>query len=333
MPDPKNEDTTTSPDPATGAPDSSAAPGDAEGPAPHAGPQGGTPATDNPRSSTAPGDAEGPAPHAGPQGGTPATGPADRAANEPASASEAETVAIPAARRAEPAPSPADAPTARIAVTTHTPKQAPQRIVPQRAEPQRVPPAGPEPHRAEARRVEPQRIEPRRTEPQRVQPQRAQPVPGPQRIDPVAPGRRGRRGWVIAALVAGLLVVAAVAAAAVKVYLDDRAANSPEARIRATVETFVGALAAGDLTTLRTTTCGGLQEFYASVPPEQFADIHRTAVDQGTVPVVTGVDKVQITDGQAIAQVTAHPAGTPTDVTQRTFDLAREGEDWKVCGE
>ncbi|MDO2379453.1 hypothetical protein [Rhodococcus ruber] len=305
MPDPKNEDTTTSPDPATGAPDSSAAPGDAEGPAPHA----------------------------GPQGGTPATGPADRAADEPASASEAETVAIPAARRAEPAPSPADAPTARIAVTTHTPKQAPQRIVPQRAEPQRVPPAGPEPHRAEARRVEPQRIEPRRTEPQRVQPQRAQPVPGPQRIDPVAPGRRGRRGWVIAALVAGLLVVAAVAAAAVKVYLDDRAANSPEARIRATVETFVGALAAGDLTTLRTTTCGGLQEFYASVPPEQFADIHRTAVDQGTVPVVTGVDKVQITDGQAIAQVTAHPAGTPTDVTQRTFDLAREGEDWKVCGE
>ncbi|MDM7490982.1 hypothetical protein QT969_22100, partial [Rhodococcus sp. CSLK01-03] len=237
--------------------------------------------------------------------------------------------------------------------TTHTPKQAPQRIVPQRAEPQRVPPAEPEPHRPEARRVEtqrieprrvepqrveprrvePQRVEPQRVEPQRVEPQRVQPVPGPQRIDPVAPARRGRRGWVIAALVAGLLVGAAVAAAAVKVYLDDRAANSPEARIRATVETFVGALATGDLTTLRTTTCGGLQEFYASVPPEQFADIHRTAVDQGTVPVVTGVDKVQITDGQAIAQVTAHPAGTPTDVTQRTFDLAREGEDWKVCGE
>ncbi|KOS56226.1 hypothetical protein [Rhodococcus rhodochrous] len=325
MPDPKNEDTTTSPEPATGTPGSSATP-DAEG---HAGSQDGTPATGTPRTSAAPDDSEDPAPRAASEGSAAATNPADEAA----SASEAETVAIPAARRAEPASSPADAPTARIAVTTHTPKQAPQRIVPQRAEPQRVPPAEPEPHRPEARRVEPQRIEPRRVEPQRVEPQRVQPVPGPQRIDPVAPARRGRRGWVIAALVAGLLVGAAVAAAAVKVYLDDRAANSPEARIRATVETFVGALATGDLTTLRTTTCGGLQEFYASVPPEQFADIHRTAVDQGTVPVVTGVDKVQITDGQAIAQVTAHPAGTPTDVTQRTFDLAREGEDWKVCGE
>ncbi|MFB9703637.1 Rv0361 family membrane protein, partial [Rhodococcus aetherivorans] len=186
---------------------------------------------------------------------------------------------------------------------------------------------------AQPTRLPPPRPEARRVEPQRIEPQRVQPVPGPQRIDPVAPARRGRRGWAIAALVAGLLVVAAVAAAAVKVYLDDRAANSPEARIRTTVETFVRALAAGDLTTLRTTTCGGLQEFYASVPPEQFADIHRTAVDQGTVPVVTGIDKVQITDGQAIAQVTAHPAGTPTDVTQRTFDLAQEGEDWKVCGE
>ncbi|MBC2588964.1 hypothetical protein OCS65_08140 [Rhodococcus aetherivorans] len=328
MPDPKNEDTTTSPRPATDTPGSSAEHDDAEDPAPRAGSERDTPGDDAP----APAGAADPA--AAPD--TPAAQPG------PAAASEAATVAIPATRRAEPAPSPADAPTARIPVTTHTPKQAPQRIEPDRAagraEPQRVAPQRAEPPRVQPTRVPPprpeaRRVEPQRIEPQRIEPQRVQPVPGPQRIDPVAPARRGRRGWAIAALVAGLLVVAAVAAAAVKVYLDDRAANSPEARIRTTVETFVRALAAGDLTTLRTTTCGGLQEFYASVPPEQFADIHRTAVDQGTVPVVTGIDKVQITDGQAIAQVTAHPAGTPTDVTQRTFDLAQEGEDWKVCGE
>ena len=99
------------------------------------------------------------------------------------------------------------------------------------------------------------------------------------------------------------------------------------------VDTFVTALAAGDLATLRTSTCGGLAEFYATVDPAKFAEIHELAEQQGSVPVVTSVDKVQITDSHAIVQVTAHPAGTPTDVTERTFDLSEVGGEWKVCGE
>ena len=85
--------------------------------------------------------------------------------------------------------------------------------------------------------------------------------------------------------------------------------------------------------TLRTSTCGGLAEFYATVDPAKFAEIHELAEQQGSVPVVTSVDKVQITDSHAIVQVTAHPAGTPTDVAERTFDLSEVGGEWKVCGE
>jgi len=95
----------------------------------------------------------------------------------------------------------------------------------------------------------------------------------------------------------------------------------------------VTALAAGDLATLRTSTCGGLADFYATVDPAKFAEIHELAEQQGSVPVVTSIDKVQITDSHAIVQVTAHPTGTPTDVTERTFDLSEVGGEWKVCGE
>ncbi|WP_206039670.1 hypothetical protein [Rhodococcus sp. HNM0563] len=227
---------------------------------------------------------------------------------------DAKTVAMPIVEKAEqpgdgeqpddgkqpepPAADPSEAPTTQIPVRSHAPKAEPQRIVP------RVP---------EAPRAEPAPF---------------QPTPAPTRIPPSP--RKKRAGWLVLAGVAAAVVIAVVAVIA---FLQYRESNSPESHIRASVDEFVQALSAGDLATLQSSTCGGLAEFYATVAPEEFDSIHTLAVEQGSVPVVSSIDKVQITDDTAIVEVTAHPMGDPSDVTARTFDLALQGEEWKVCSE
>ncbi|MCD2099188.1 Rv0361 family membrane protein [Rhodococcus rhodochrous] len=222
---------------------------------------------------------------------------------------EPETTESRPATEPEPTPTPepeatsaADAPTVQIPVRSHVPKAPPQRISPRGEEP----PVQPEPARVAVQ-------------------------PTPTRIPPARDRSRGR--WLIAAGAAAVLVVVAIVAAGVIVFLKDRADNSPESRIRSSIDTFVGALESGDLTTLRESTCGALSDFYETVDPENFRDIHRLAVEQGEIPVVTSVDRIQITEGTAIAQVTAHTVNDPGDVTDRTFDLTLDGEQWKVCSE
>lgn len=159
---------------------------------------------------------------------------------------------------------------------------------------------------------------------------------GPQRIAAAAPsapsgGRRGgRRGWIIASTVA---VVGVLAALGVTGFVIARGgAHGPdESQVRDAVDTFVDALGSGDLATLQSATCGTLADFYRDIPPGEFADVHRDAVAQGNVPVVTGIDTVQITGDVAIAQVTAHTQANPSDASPRTFDLERVDGSWKVC--
>jgi len=138
---------------------------------------------------------------------------------------------------------------------------------------------------------------------------------------------------MIAAGIGAVVVLVVIAAVAIAVFLLVRAQTSPESRIRASIDTFVQGLADGDLDTLRASTCGSLADFYASVDPADFAGVHDLAVQDGSIPVVTSVDRIQITDTTAIAQVTAHTTRSPADVTDRTFDLALVGDEWKVCSE
>ncbi len=202
-----------------------------------------------------------------------------------------------------PAPDAADAPTVQIPVTSHIPKPPPARIPPRRAQPQ---PVRPEPAPVELQ-------------------------PSPTRIPPSQDNDRRRRR--IAAGIGVIVLVAVVAAVALAVILQNRSDNSPESRIRASIGTFVEGLADGDLETLRASTCGSLADFYSSVDPAEFDSIHDLAVQDGSIPVVTSVDRIQITDSTAIAQVTAHTTRSPADVTDRTFDLALVGDEWKVCSE
>lgn len=163
-----------------------------------------------------------------------------------------------------------------------------------------------------------------RAEPQKIEPQKTD---GATAV--ASTQRQGHARWY-AAIALALVVVAAVAALAY--YLvgrDDE--NTPEAQIEKSVGTFVDALAAGDIATLREHTCGPLAEYYRTIPDEQFADVHSASTQEGSVPVIDGVDAVQVTGDKAIAQVIAYTKADPGNRTARTLNLENSDQGWKVC--
>ncbi|MEU1954707.1 hypothetical protein ABZ510_22910, partial [Nocardia rhamnosiphila] len=150
----------------------------------------------------------------------------------------------------------------------------------------------------------------------------------PQRVEPAAApaGSTGNRKWLIAAGAAVVVVIALIAIVAGIGSGDD----SPQARIRTAIGDYTGALESGDLAALRDITCGGLHDYYQGLSEEQFAAVHQQAVDGGSIPNVTGVDAVQITDRNALAQVTVQTEAD-SEQTTRTFDLQETDDGWKVC--
>ncbi|WP_194150308.1 hypothetical protein [Prescottella subtropica] len=137
----------------------------------------------------------------------------------------------------------------------------------------------------------------------------------------------GRRGWVVASTIA---VAGVVAAIGVTGFVVVRGGDATENRVRDTVEEFVDALGSGDLPALQASTCGALADFYRDVPPTEFAGVHHDAVTHGSVPVVTSIDTVQVTEDTARIQVTAYTRADAV-ASPRTFDLQRVDGSWKVC--
>lgn len=242
--------------------------------------------------------------------------PEKQGAPESSTPTEPATVAIPQASPKPPAPEPATVAIPKAPQPQMPPPQAPQRQSPQRPSPQ---PKAPQPVRAAPQRV---------GVAAGIPPQQ----PLPTRIEPAAPeqAKRGGKGWYIAA---GAAAVAIVAAIGVALYVSSESSsgeNSPEAKVQTAISTYVDALASGDIAALRTATCGSLADYYQSVPDDAFAQVHQNAVTQKTIPQVSAVDAVRITDDTAIAQVEASIPATG-ERSWRTFDLERQDGTWKVC--
>ena len=97
----------------------------------------------------------------------------------------------------------------------------------------------------------------------------SRPRTGPQQI---LPARRSRPGVRAIAAVVALLVVATI----VGLFLWQRntAKASQENRVRTTIETFDSAVRGGDLTTLRTVTCGQTRKDYDDYDQKTWSDTY-----------------------------------------------------------
>jgi hypothetical protein len=155
-------------------------------------------------------------------------------------------------------------------------------------------------------------------------------IPG--RVDaPKPPGRRRSWGWVIALV----LVIAALAAVAilgtVLLTRDDAPAVSQEDMVRTTIQNFDTAIQRGDLSTLRTITCGETADSYIRYDDKQWKDIHSRVAAARQYPIVASVDQVVVHDSHAEANVTSFMAFDPSTRSTRSFDLEFRDEQWKIC--
>jgi hypothetical protein len=167
------------------------------------------------------------------------------------------------------------------------------------------------------------------------------PIPQAGPVAPqVIPGRveaqkppRGRRswGWVIALV----LVIAALAAVAilgtVLLSRDDVPAVSQEDMVRTTIQNFDTAIQKGDLSTLRTITCGETADSYIRYDDKQWKDIHSRVAAARQYPIVASIDQVVVHESHAEANVTSFMAFDPSTRSSRSFDLEFRDEQWKIC--
>ena len=144
---------------------------------------------------------------------------------------------------------------------------------------------------------------------------------------------RGRRswGWVVALL---LVIAALVAVAVLGTVLLTRGSESKvsqEEMVRSTIQNFDVAIQKGDLSTLRSITCGATRDNYVNYDERAWADTHARVAAAKQYPVVASIDEVVINDDHAEANVTTFMAYAPQTRSTRSFDLEFRDEQWKIC--
>ena len=101
-------------------------------------------------------------------------------------------------------------------------------------------------------------------------------------------------------MIALVLVIAALAAVAilgtVLLTRDDPPAVSQEDMVRTTIQNFDTAIQKGDLSTLRTITCGETADSYVRYDDKQWNDIHSRVAAARQYPIVASIDEVVVND-------------------------------------
>ena len=137
-------------------------------------------------------------------------------------------------------------------------------------------------------------------------------------------------------MLALILIILAMAAIAVlgTVLLTRnarKAGASQEDQVRNTIQNFDAAVQTGDLTTLRSLTCGNMRDDYVNYDQREWSDTYRRIAAAKQYPVVANIDQVVVNGNHAEANVTAFMAYAPQTRSTRSFDLQYRDDQWKIC--
>lgn len=159
----------------------------------------------------------------------------------------------------------------------------------------------------------------------------------PQLIPPrlgakLRPGGQRSWGWVLALILIILALAAIAVLGTVLLTRDDRKPGaSQEDKVRNTIQSFDVAVQTGDLTTLRTLTCGRVRDDYVNYNQREWSDTYHRVSAAKQYPVVANIDQVVVDGDHAEANVTAFMAYAPQTRSTRSFDLQYRDEQWKIC--
>ena len=139
-------------------------------------------------------------------------------------------------------------------------------------------------------------------------------------------------GWVLALILIILALAAIAVLGTVLLTRNDRKANaSQEDQVRSTIQSFDAAVQTGDLTKLRSITCGSMRDDYVNYDQREWSDTYRRIAAAKQYPVVANIDQVVVNGNHAEANVTAFMAYAPQTRSTRSFDLQYRDDQWKIC--
>jgi hypothetical protein len=169
--------------------------------------------------------------------------------------------------------------------------------------------------------------------PTETRPRTAMPQLIPPRLGAkLRPSTQRSWGWVLALI---LIILALAAVAVLGTVLLTRSNKKPSAsqedQVRRTIQNFDVAVQNGDLSTLRSITCGTMRDDYVNYDEREWNDTYRRVAAAKQYPVVADIDQVVVNGNHAEANVTAFMAYAPQVRSTRSFDLQYRDEQWKIC--
>ncbi|WP_373141040.1 Rv0361 family membrane protein [Mycobacterium marinum] len=158
----------------------------------------------------------------------------------------------------------------------------------------------------------------------------------PQSIPPRDSGRpaalkQRNWGWVLAIVVI-VLALAAIAILGTVLLTRNKHPNvSQEDRVRQTIQHFDAAVQTGDLTALRSITCGTTRDGYVDYDERSWDETYRRVSAAKQYPVIASIDQVVVNGQHAEANITTFMAYDPQVRSTRSLDLQFRDDQWKIC--
>lgn len=138
-------------------------------------------------------------------------------------------------------------------------------------------------------------------------------------------------GWVLAVVVILLALAAIAILGTVLLTRGKNSKVSEEDRVRHTIQQYDVAVQRGDLTALRTITCGNARDGYVDYDEHAWQETYQRVSAAKQYPVIASIDQVVVNGQHAEANITTFMAFDPSLRSTRGLDLQYRDEQWKIC--
>jgi hypothetical protein len=172
------------------------------------------------------------------------------------------------------------------------------------------------------------------------------PLPGPamspkSAVPQSIPGREGGKlrsvsknfnwGWVLAITVIVLALAAIAILGTVLLTRGKHSKVSQEDQVRHSIQQYDVAVQRGDLTTLRSMTCGTARDGYVDYDERAWDETYHRVSAAKQYPVIASIDQIVVNGQHAEANITTFMAYDPQLRSTRSLDLQFRDDQWKIC--
>jgi type II secretory pathway pseudopilin PulG len=136
----------------------------------------------------------------------------------------------------------------------------------------------------------------------------------------------------VLAIVVIVLALAAIAILGTVLLTRSKHAKvSQEDQVKHTIQAFDAAVQNGDLTALRTITCGTTRDGYVEYDEHSWTETYHRVSAAKQYPVIASIDQVVVNGQHAEANITTFMAYDPQVRSTRSLDLQFRDDQWKIC--